>query len=393
MAIPRKTRRGDWEVRVSVVVDGQQRRRHVRGRTRLAVTAQAEQVRQDLLGGDELGEAGAALVGAWLESWVVERRTAGVRPSTLSGYRTDLKHLAPLDKVRLDRLTPERVSKLWAALLAAGLSSGSVRHVSRTLSAALTTAVNRGRIRQNPARLAAKPADATPDILPLTVAEAHALLAVARGVRNGPRWSIALALGLRQGEVLGLRWSDIDLDAGEVRVQRSMDRPRWQHGCGSPANCGRAAWCPRRHGGGGPAPMKTRGSVRSLSLAQPLVESLRAHRATQSKERLACGSGWKEGDWVFADQFGGSVHHRYDHEQFHRLLAEVGIKRRIRIHDLRHTAATLQMAAGTDSRVLMSLFGWTSPVLVARYAHVVEETKRAAANKMADVLWPQRGIG
>ncbi len=119
---------------------------------------------------------------------------------------------------------------LWAELLEAGLSAGSVRHVRRTLSAALNVAVKRGRLRSNPVSLAPTPADATPEIIPLTVPEAQAVINAARTERDGVRWAIARALGLRQSEILGLQWSDIDLDGvGDRRRQagrRRSPRPR-----------------------------------------------------------------------------------------------------------------------------------------------------------------------
>lgn len=389
MSAPRKTAAG-WEMWVTATVDGKRRRRHLRARTRAAVLREADETRAGWRSG-ELADGGEVLLGAWLESWVKERTVAGVRPSTLSGYRTDRKHLAPLAEVQLQKLTPERISRLWADLLTGGLSAGSVRHVRRTLSAALTTAVDRGRIARNPARLAPCPRDATPEVTPLSADEIAAVLTAAGAVRNGTRWVVGLALGLRQGEVLGLQWGDLDLDAGNMRVRRSIDRPRWRHGCPDPNGCGvRAASCPRRTGGGGSAPLKTLGSARSLAIPTPLVTMLRAHRAAQARERLAASELWEGGDWVFPNAFGRWTHHRSDWEQWRRLLASAGIARRVRIHDLRHTAATLHLVSGTDSRVVQGLFGWTSPTLVARYAHVVDEARRQAADRLGATLWPNQ---
>jgi hypothetical protein len=153
--------------RLGAVVDGHHRRRrhrrHIRGRTRTVVLRAAEATRTAWFSG-VVPDGGEVTIGAWLEVWVQERRVAGVRPSTLSGYRIDRKHLAPLAGVRLARLTPERIGQLWSDLLAAGLSGGSVRHVRRTLSAALTTAMDRGQMARKPARLAPCPRDTTPDV-------------------------------------------------------------------------------------------------------------------------------------------------------------------------------------------------------------------------------------
>jgi len=197
MSAPRRTDAG-WEIWVTATIDGKPRRKHLRARTRAAVLQAADETRSRWRSG-VLAEGGEVLLGAWLESWVQERRVAGVRPSTLSGYRTDRKHLGPLADVQLQKLTPERISRLWADLLTAGLSAGSVRHVRRTLSAALATAADRGRIARNPARLAPCPRDATPEVTPLSADEIAAVLTAAGAVRNGTdgwsgsRWAYARA--------------------------------------------------------------------------------------------------------------------------------------------------------------------------------------------------------
>lgn len=225
-------------------------------------------------------------LGAWLTTWTAERRIAGARPSTISGYRTDVKHLVPLSDVRLDKLTPERIGLLWGDLLASGLSGGSVRHVRRTLSAALKVAVDRGRLIRNPARLAPCPADTTPDVQPPTHEEAQQLLNAAADVRGGVRWAIAWPWDFARAGVLGLKWDDLDLDAATVRIRRSLDRVRYSHPCSAPKQCGRAATCPQPVSTGGAAPLTTRGSARTLALPGVLVAMLRSHRANQNRERL-----------------------------------------------------------------------------------------------------------
>lgn len=391
---PRRTAGGGWETWVAATVDGRRRRKHIRGRTKKEVIAEAECVRSLWLSG-QFPEGGEVSLGAWLTTWMAERKVAGARPSTLSGYRTDLKHLDTLSDVRLDKLTPERIGRLWGDLLVSGLSGGSVRHVRRTLSAALTVAVDRGRLNRNPARLAPCPPDTTPDVQPLTHEEAQQLLNAAAEVRGGVRWAIALALGLRQGEVLALQWDDLDLDTATLRIRRSLDRVRNSHGCSAPKQCGRAARCPRRISTGGAAPLKTRGSARTLALPEVLVAMLRSHRASQNRDRLLASDLWQDDEWVFANNVGRVRTFRADWDQWRSLLASAGITRRVRIHDLRHSAATFSLVAGTDSLVVQALFGWTSPTLVARYTHVVDDTRRQAADRIGAMLWPDadRGTG
>ncbi len=163
-------------------------------------------------------------VSAWLTSWIAARTTS-VRPKTLVGYHTDQRHIdAAIGGVLLGRLTPEHVEKMYADMADQGLAVGSVLHVRRTLSAALSTAVTRGRIARNVVKLAAMPRDDPPEVQPLSLAEAQSVMDAAKGRRNGVRWLIALALGLRQGEALGLQWLDVDWDAGTLWVRRALQR-------------------------------------------------------------------------------------------------------------------------------------------------------------------------
>jgi integrase len=144
--------------------------------------------------------------------WVSARAVAGARRRTVEGYRLDERHIARvIGAVRLDRLAPEHIDRLWATLLSNGAGPATCAHVRRTLSAALTAAVDRGHLVRNPVRLSEAPRYEPGEGEPLSELEARTVLEVAAGRPNGARWSVALALGLRQGEALGLRWEDVDL--------------------------------------------------------------------------------------------------------------------------------------------------------------------------------------
>ncbi len=197
----------------------------------------------------------------WLELWIASRTTAGVRPKTLEGYAADRRHIvAAIGKVRLDRLSAEQIDRLWRAILAAEAGPATCAHVRRTLSAALNSAVDRGHQARNPVRFSEPPRYEPPEVEPLTNAEARKVLAAAVGRRNAPRWLVALALGLRQGEALGLRWSDVDLDEGRLVVRVQLQHVSWQHGCsggdGSPV-------CGKIRGAAPPDAVATRCSPRS----------------------------------------------------------------------------------------------------------------------------------
>ena len=171
-----------------------------------------------------------------------------------------------------------------------GSAPGTAHQAHRTLRTALNEAVRRGHLVRNPATLAKAPRLVELEVEPYTVDEVRLLLKAAMGGRNGARWAIALALGLRQGEALGLKWSDVDLDAGTLVVRRGRLRPRWRHGCDG--TCGRkfGGHCPQRIAERAEtAETKSKAGRRVVGLPPELIELLRTHRAEQDQERAHRG--------------------------------------------------------------------------------------------------------
>jgi site-specific recombinase XerC len=162
---------------------------------------------------------------------------------TLADYRSKTKNwiIPLLGRHRLDRLTPEHLDTAYAIMLRRGLSASTVLKIHRILSRALRIAVRRGRVGRNVATLVDAPAAAAHEVEALTREEARRILAVAAAKRNGARWSVAVALGIRQGEALGLRWSYVDLETGVIRAWYQIQRTEWKHGCDEPQACG-ALW-------------------------------------------------------------------------------------------------------------------------------------------------------
>lgn len=381
-----------WEGWVSfgVTLDGKRRRRHVRAQTKTAVAEKIRKLEAERDGGVMAGKG--STVSDWLSYWI-ELRSEKVRPSTVSGYRTDQLHIdAAIGRLRLQDLEVEHIEVLYRKILKSGCTAGSVLHVRRTLSAALNAAVDRRHLARNPVKLAQVPDYDPEEIEPFDDEEIGRVLATSLDQPNGPRWSIAF-LGLRQGEVLGLRWKDIDLDAGTLKVQRTLVWLKWQHGCvaeGSAPTCGsKGGYCPKRHGGGPSfGKPKSAAGKRTIVIPDPVIEELRDHRRRQAAAKLAAGPKWADQDLVFPNTRGGPIDRTTDTESWIRLLESAGV-RRIKLHGARHSAATAMLVMGISERVLMGTMGWTSVSLVKRYTHLVPELQRDVAARQA-ALWAPR---
>ena len=240
---------GYWHGRVTVGVrdDGSPDRRHVMG-TRADVTRKVRALEKERDGGSVRKAGRTWTVEQWLAHWVENIAAPFVRENTIAGYRVAVNvHLVPgLGKHRLDRLEPEHLEKLYVRMMKSGSAPATAHQAHRTIRTALNEAVRRGHLARNPAALAKAPRLPETEVEPYSVDEIRLLLQSALEGRNGARWAVALALGLRQGEALGLRWDDVDLDAGTLLVRRGRLRPRWEHGCNG--TCGRkfGGYCPNR---------------------------------------------------------------------------------------------------------------------------------------------------
>ena len=379
-----------WEGWVSMGTDpstGKRLRRHVRAKTKAEVARKVFELEARRDAGQVAHSRPS--VREWVEAWVTAQRRK-VRPSTLHGYRPDLARLvAALGDRRLESVRPADVEALYAGAADSGLGPGGLAHLHRTVSACFAAAERAGVIGRSPLRRVSTPTADPPEVVPLSLDEVRRVLDAARGTRNAARWSVALALGLRQGEALGLRWDDVDLEAGTLTVRRQLQWRLWSHGCADTCGQSSAGRCPLRHGGGPElvAP-KSRAGRRSLVLPAPLAAELRAHAAIQAAEREQLRSLWQGEDWglVFPDPDGGPARPETDRAAWLRLLAAAGVPPR-RLHDARHTAATLLLVQGVAPAVAMTLLGHTDLGVTRRYQHVVDELRRDAAERMGAAVW------
>ncbi|WNI15714.1 tyrosine-type recombinase/integrase [Actinacidiphila sp. ITFR-21] len=383
---------GKWHGRVTVGIrdDGKPDRRHVERKTRAEVTKAVKDLEQQREAKTLRAPGRPWTVAMWLTHWIENIAPLGVNENTMVGYEVAVrKHLIPgLGAHKLDRLKPEHIERLYAAMQAGGSKAATAHQVHRTFRTALNEAVRRGYLGRNPVQLAKAPRVREEEVEPYTVDEVKRLLAKAGERRNSARWAVALALGLRQGEVLGLKWTDVDLDAGVLVVRRSRRRPRYAHGCDVSDPCGRKAGYCRQKQRTNPetADTKSRAGRRAVGLPSQLVDLLRVHQTQQEAERAVAGYNWHGEGWVFPDQTGRVPSHRTDWAEWKELLRDATV-RDGRLHDARHTAATVLLILGVSERAVMGLMGWSTTAMAARYQHMVDAVRSSIAKQVDGLIW------
>lgn len=351
-------------------------RREVADKLRAALTAQKE---------GRLPSAGTATLGKYLQTWLRTREASGrIRPSTLLFYRQKIEHdiIPSLGTVRLDRLTRLDVDQLLSALRSRGLSARSVAHVRSILRGALAPAVRDGLLHRNVAADSEPPAlSAAADTMRvLDPIESARLIAVAERDRLGGLVILTLATGLRMGEVLGLRWRDVDLDAGIIQIRHAVQR---QHGTLMLVE------------------PKTERSRRIVKVPTIALDALKRQQTIWLKDQLLAGGTWVGSiatdpgpdDHVFTSTIGGMLSPDSARHGFERMLRNAGLPH-MRFHDLRHSAATLLLAAGVPIRTVADVLGHSTTTLTLNtYAHPVSEMQRAAADTMDRLLRPPTAQG
>ncbi|WP_308191150.1 tyrosine-type recombinase/integrase [Amycolatopsis tucumanensis] len=359
----------------------------------------------------------------WVMHWYETIAVPNVRYKTRSYYWTAVdKYIVPgIGTHKLTRLESEHIERFYARLRNEGAKSATLQQVHIALRASLNEAERRNRITRNPIRAVRSPKIEETEIEPLTVDDARAILHVAHDRRNGVRWAIALALGLRQGEAIGLKWTDLKVQwhhgcgvaepcgkkrpedcpfaqvTGMLTVRRALQRQTWQHGCDPDKKCGRkrGADCPARHSGGlVVVEPKSRAGRRVLSVPPPLVLALLEHRKVQDAERQRAADVWQDDDWMFAQPTGRPTDPRADYGEWKDVLKAAGV-REARLHDARHTAATFLLVLGVAQRAVMDVMGWSKIDMAQRYQHVPDELRQSIATQLGGLLWtgPDDGDG
>jgi integrase len=352
-------------------VNGKRKRRVIYGKTRKEVAEKLKKVLREQQQRIPIVPE-RTTVGEFLDRWLADVVAPAVRPKTHHSYAQLVRlHLKPgLGHHQLGKLAPEHVQVFLNERHASGLSPRTVQYLRAILRRALNQALRWGAIARNVATLVDPPRATKPEMRPLDPSEARRLLDAVRGDRLEALYAVALALGLCQGEALGLRWQDVDLDAGILQVRVALQRIR----------------------GGEPRLVepKTRQSRRVLPLPSSIAAHLRAHRTRQGEDRRAAGDAWQGERWdlVFCTGDGRPLDARHVVRYFKAHLKKAGLPD-IRFHDLRHSCASLLIAQGVHPRVVMELLGHSTIALTMNtYAHVLPEAQRQAAAVIEGILAP-----
>lgn len=359
-----KHRRSDgrWEWRLTLP-DGE--RRSFYGKTE----REARDKKNAALLAIERGEAitsASPTVAAWVQTWL-DASAERVRPSTLAMYRRVLTlHVVPrLGRVKLRDLTAAQVNRSLAGMVADGLAPSTANRVRGVLRAALADAQRQGIVTRNAASLATPRREAGERVAPYTPEEARQLIARSREERYGPLLTVALATGLRLGELLALRWEQVDLDARTLRVVATLT---WE---GTTPVYG---------------PPKSASSRRTVRLTGVALDGLRRARAMVATWRLAFRD-WQDHGLVFPTMKGTPQHAGNVTPRCQDVMRRAGVPVK-RFHDLRHFFASTMLAEGVDMYVVKEMLGHsTISTTVDIYGHLVER----AASDAADAL--DRALG
>jgi len=371
-ALPDGSRRYWFRVDTGRGPDGKRIQERRTFPTRKAATDELARVMAERAGGTYVRPARETL-GEYLDAYL-EAATRDVRASTRRNYSDAFLPVRErLGGRLLQSLTKRDIESLVSWMLTSGrrrggkagtgLSARSVRLTLGRLNAALELAADEALIARNPARNVKPPAHSPRERQTWTAAEVRAFLATADADRLAACWRLSL-YGLRRGEVLGLRWRDVDLAAATITVRQARVLAGYEVLVEEP---------------------KSRNGIRTLPLDEALVSALRALKARQAGERLAAGGAYDRAGYVAADEIGRPVHPEWYTDEFHRVADRAGL-RRIRLHESRHTACSLMELAGVPVSIISKWAGhYSGAFTMSVYVHANPDDLAAGRDALASI--------
>jgi len=366
----RKRKDGRWEGRYTAGINpenGKQIFKNVLGKTQAEVKEKLKKALADSQKLD-LAKQGKYTVGTWMDAWFENVAKIKVRPSSHQTYRGYIdNHIKPnIGNIPLEKLTTMELQKLYRKLLTSGrverieadkqpkgLSAKTVRNINQVISSAMDLAVAQKIILENPTNACSLPRVEHKEMQTISAEQLQAFLEEAKRSDVYEMYYIELSTGLRRGELLGLKWEDIDMKQGIIRVRRQVSRID-----------GKIV----------EAPLKTKNSYRAVTISPQAVEVLKAQKEKADDE------------YVFPSPKGGPISPDSVNNMLHRVLDRAGIPR-VRFHDMRHTFATLALQNGVDIKTVSGMLGhFSAGFTLDTYAHVTTAAQKEAAQTMGNVL-------
>lgn len=359
---------GRWQGAIDLGwLNGKRNRKTVYGKTEREVLDKLAALKEAQRKGQNLAARPRSFA-EWLDEWIEMKTRQGTRPLTLRGYRRLISdHIKPaLGTKKLDKLTPTDVRRLVEAKAVSGLKAATVKQIHGLIRNALADAEREELVYRNVAKLVKPPSVRREEARVLTMEEAKKLLDAIKGDRLEAFWICALTLGLRRGELLGLRWDDIDFGNGQLTVRQTLQRADGSLQLVDP---------------------KTDRSRRTVPVPDPTLAALRRHRRTQAAEQLASGERWKDQGLVFASTIGTPIEPGNLSARWRKARTQAGLDW-LRLHDLRHACTSYLLACGASPRTVMKTLGHSQIALTMNtYAHVLPDIERAAVDAVAKKLF------
>ena len=349
---------GGWCAQYTVYTSEGRKRKTLYGKTRAEVGRRLAGALSDREHGLTF-DAGNLVLEDYLDRWLSDSVRDSVKQRTFESYAYVVRlHLSPsLGHVKLKTLSPAHVQGLYRSKLDSGLSLRTVQLIHTTLHKALKQAVQWGLVPRNVTEAVTAPRPNKKEIHPLTPRQARTLLDNAGRDRFEALYVLAITTGLRRGELLGLRWKDVDLERGYLQVRQQLVRTKDGLTFTSPKG----------------------GKSRSVRLSKRAIGALEGHRERQLEEKLRLDSLWKDNDLVFPTATGTPMDaDNLVKRSFRPLVARARLPR-IRFHDLRHTFATLLLSRGTHPKVVQEMLGHADiSQTMDTYSHVLPDMQERA---------------
>jgi integrase len=362
---------GRWCAQVSLGFKpgGKPHRKLLYGKTRVEVSeAMKRTLREQQLGlvitSDR--QTVAQFLTDWLENTVKPKN----KQLTYRSYEWIVRtHLVPgLGRIPLVKLTPQKLQAFVNERHAAGLSAATVKHINATLRAALSQAQRWQLVHQDAAKLVTLPRSVRYQAKILTPDQANQLMQAIVGHRHEALFTVALTMGLRRGEILGLRWCDVDLEKGSLEVSHSLERVKAE--------------------GLRLSEPKSDQAKRKLRIPQICLKILASHRSDQDRQRQWAGSKWHNDDFVFTTSIGTPVQPDHLSRDFPAVLAAANLPR-VRFHDLRHSCASLLFFLGVHPKLVQETLGHsTFQLTMDTYSHMIPALRNEVADRMDEIFAP-----